>query len=97
LAVGLVAAAGDLATAADPGEDPEQICARVTAARELRAAVQALPERQRMLVERHYFAEQRFDHIAAELGISKSRASRLHGEAIRTLAEWLGPEREAEE
>jgi RNA polymerase sigma factor for flagellar operon FliA len=56
----------------------------------LRAAIDALPEAQRSLVERHYFHDERFDHIAESLGVSKSWASRLHAQAIATLAKALG-------
>ncbi|MBX3183345.1 MAG: sigma-70 family RNA polymerase sigma factor [Polyangiaceae bacterium] len=55
----------------------------------LREALVELPEQQRALVERHYFGGERFDHIAEELGLSKSWASRLHTRAITTLTKRL--------
>ncbi|MDI1481538.1 sigma-70 family RNA polymerase sigma factor [Polyangium sp. y55x31] len=76
LALGLVSAAGT----------PEENTSRAEMAHALRRAVGALPERERKLVERHYFQGEDFDEIAADLGISKSWASRLHAQAIQSLA-----------
>jgi RNA polymerase sigma factor for flagellar operon FliA len=89
LAMGLIAAQGDLAALPHPGESPEDGTLRRAASRRLRAMVRELPKRERALVEGHYFEEQRFDHIAKRLGITKSWASRLHARAIRTLAARL--------
>lgn len=69
-----------------PDEDPEATVWRVQRAEALARAVRALPARERELVERHYFAGERFDLIALDLGISRSWASRLHAQAIRALA-----------
>ncbi|MBI4702874.1 MAG: sigma-70 family RNA polymerase sigma factor [Deltaproteobacteria bacterium] len=90
LAFGLVAGGGDAEPAADSCADPEQLSERLASARTLRRAVTELVDgRQRALIERHYFGEERFDDIASDLGISKSRASRLHAEAIGRLAGTL--------
>jgi RNA polymerase sigma factor for flagellar operon FliA len=89
LAVGLVTTAGDLAVVADEATSPEDRAARIQAAVALRGAVAELPERERTLIERHYFQGERFDSIAVELGISKSWASRLHAQAIVTLGRVL--------
>lgn len=75
LALGLVSGAST----------PEEHTSRAEMAHALRHAVGALPERERKLVERHYFQGEDFDEIAAELGISKSWASRLHAQAIQSL------------
>lgn len=69
--------------------DPEHDLQRQRSGRALRTALELLPPRQRALVERHYFGEERFDHIAASLGISKSWASRLHGQAMEALARLM--------
>ena len=53
----------------------------------VRTAVAELPEQERTLVERHYFGGERFDKVAAELGLSKSWASRLHTRAVARLVE----------
>ena len=51
--------------------------------------MEALPARERALIERHYFGGEPFDEIAKDLGISKSWASRLHTQAIQALAKAL--------
>jgi RNA polymerase sigma factor for flagellar operon FliA len=78
---------GALVAFADPS--PEDLVLRHRFSAELAAALQGLPERQRELVTRHYFKGERFDDIAASLGVSKSWASRLHAQAMETLAERL--------
>lgn len=50
-----------------------------------------LPEQEAELVRRHYFEGERFDHVAAELGLSKSWASRLHTRAVGKLTKRLRP------
>lgn len=90
LSVALVASAGDLAGVAAQDRDPEQCAIHARDARRIRDAVAELPEPQRALVTRHYFDDERFEQIADELGISKSWASRLHAQAMATLATQLG-------
>jgi RNA polymerase sigma factor for flagellar operon FliA len=51
----------------------------------LRAAIDALPERERALVTKHYFEGKNLLEAGAELGISKSWASRLHAQAVERL------------
>ena len=67
-------------------DNPEERLAREELRRALRSAVEVLPDRQRALVERHYFAGENFDAIAVDLGVSKSWASRLHAQAMGSLA-----------
>jgi len=67
-------------------ETPEERLAREELRRDVRLAIEKLPDRQRALVERHYFGDENFDVIAADLGLSKSWASRLHGQAMGSLA-----------
>ncbi|MCC6555142.1 MAG: sigma-70 family RNA polymerase sigma factor [Polyangiaceae bacterium] len=71
-------------------QSPEEHASQSELMEAVRAAVRALPARERALVERHYFEGERFDHIAEDLGISKSRASRLHARAIEELSRVLG-------
>ena len=70
-------------------DNPEEGLAREQLRRDLVRAVEDLPDRQRALVERHYFGGERFDLIATDLGISKSWASRIHAQAMETLAAAL--------
>lgn len=58
----------------------------------VREAVSGLPEREQALVAGFYFEGRRFDEVAAELGISKSWASRLHVKALELLRAALGGE-----
>ena len=91
MGIALVASGEGVTARADSSTDPEKHALARAAAQQLRAAVAQLPdERQRQLIERHYFADEPFDAIAAALGISKSWASRLHAQAIGTLARRLG-------
>ncbi|HSN99555.1 MAG TPA: sigma-70 family RNA polymerase sigma factor [Candidatus Nanopelagicales bacterium] len=77
---------------ADEGESPEERTAAAELAVAVRRAVEHLPERERALIERHYYGGERFDHIAEDLGISKSRASRLHAQGIAALSRALREE-----
>lgn len=83
LVLGLVTGGAELA---DARETPEERTSRAELATVVRAAVRTLPERERQLIERHYFGGEPFDEIADDLGISKSWASRLHAQAMRSLA-----------
>jgi RNA polymerase sigma factor for flagellar operon FliA len=51
----------------------------------LHQALAELPDRARLLVERRYFEHRTLVDIGLELGVSKSRASRLHAAALRKL------------
>lgn len=63
---------------------PDQLDARRMAAR-LRAAFDRLPERERELMKKHYWEGKNLLEAGAELGISKSWASRLHAQAVERL------------
>jgi RNA polymerase sigma factor for flagellar operon FliA len=87
--LGAVAAAYCVAADA-PNADPEEsVLARER--RELvHAALDTLPEQERLLIRGHYIEGRNFDEIAAELGLSKSWASRLHTRALARMREALG-------
>jgi RNA polymerase sigma factor FliA len=55
----------------------------------LRTALERLPERERALVTKHYFEGKNLLEAGAELGISKSWASRLHGQAVERLRRYV--------
>jgi RNA polymerase sigma factor FliA len=92
LAVGLTARPEDPDEQTDPAGDPESMALRRAHIGGLRAAVAALPDRQRSLIEQHYFEDRPFGEIALGLGLSKSRASRIHAQAIDALAKALASE-----
>ena len=76
-------------TALDPAPLADETIARRQLSGRVKIAVAALPEQERVLVERHYFGGERFDAVAADLGLSKSWASRLHTRAIGRLTAEL--------
>jgi RNA polymerase sigma factor for flagellar operon FliA len=68
---------------------PEEALGRAELLDVVRRAIADLPAEEQTLVRRHYLEGERFDHVAAELGLSKSWASRLHTRAIQRLTEKL--------
>ena len=68
---------------AAPAADDECDARRLR--RQLGAALARLPERDRTLLERHYWDEQTLLDAGAELGFTKSWASRTHARAIERL------------
>ncbi|OIH93763.1 sigma-70 family RNA polymerase sigma factor [Curtobacterium sp. MCBA15_001] len=68
-----------------PGDDLVEAERR----RYLRAAVQALPERMRHVVEAVYFDDRSVTEVAAELGITHSAVSQQRSEAMRLLRDGL--------
>jgi len=77
---------------AEPPESratPEELVAEAELAARVREAVATLPDRERVLIERHYFAGETLDAAAAALGLSKSWGSRLHARAIEGIAREL--------
>lgn len=89
LAVGLTALGPDAGLSPEPTETPEEHALRAEHSRRIRETVATLPERERALVERHYWGGEQFDSIAQELGVSKSWASRMHAAALQKLAQRL--------
>lgn len=93
MAAGMVATAvygeGGELQALEPGESPEDAVARAQLRRLVVDAIQELPDDERALVERHYLHGERFDHVSASLGLSKSWGSRLHTRAVARLTKKL--------
>lgn len=52
---------------------------------QLRAAIDRLPEKEQALMKKHYWEGKNLLEAGAELGISKSWASRLHAQAVEKL------------
>ncbi len=85
-------AVGTVAPPAPAGVDleardvtPEELVARAELGERVRAIVAGLPDRERALIERHYFADETLEAAAASLGLSKSWGSRLHARAIESI------------
>ncbi|AMM19695.1 flagellar biosynthesis protein FliA [Frondihabitans sp. PAMC 28766] len=68
---------------------PEETLLEQERTRILRAAVTALPEKMRYIVENVYFGDMSVTEIAAELGITHSAVSQQRTEAIRLLRDAL--------
>lgn len=56
----------------------------------LRRSLEDLGERDRDIIESHYFEGETFDSISKRLGISKQRVSQLHLKAVRYMRKSLG-------
>ena len=93
MAVGLLAtpALGDEGepSAADTTLSPEEAVAEAELRKIVVDALEELPPDERELVRRHYLEGERFDHVAASLGLSKSWGSRLHTRAVARLTKRL--------
>jgi len=93
MAVGLLAtpAIGDEGepSAVDQRVSPEEAVAQAELRKIVINALEELPSDERELVRRHYIEGERFDHVAASLGLSKSWGSRLHTRAVARLTKRL--------
>ncbi|MBX3169146.1 MAG: FliA/WhiG family RNA polymerase sigma factor [Candidatus Eremiobacteraeota bacterium] len=56
----------------------------------LRSAIQALDEREQLIITAHYFEGVTFDAISKILGVSKQRISQMHSRAVTRLRHALG-------
>lgn len=74
---------------AESSEGPEDLLIRREKIGYLHQAVQALPERLRMVVTASFLQEQPLSDVAAQLGVTESRISQLRTEALRLLREGL--------
>lgn len=70
-------------------ENPEEAYGSAELRKVIQAALSDLPHEEAELVRRHYLEGARFDHVAIDLGLSKSWASRLHTRALTRLAKKL--------
>lgn len=52
-------------------------------------AIALLPERDRFVIEQHYYERRTLKEIGAELGVTESRVCQLHRRALRTIGEAL--------
>ena len=81
------ASAEDMVT--EPGFGPEEMLLFRERLGYLRHAVDALPERLRVVVRSYFFEERPMAEIAAVLGVSESRVSQLRAEALVLLRDGL--------
>jgi RNA polymerase sigma factor for flagellar operon FliA len=71
---------------------PEQSLERAELLAEVKKALHILAADEAEVVRRHYFGDELLEDIAAEVGMSKSWASRLHARAIQRLTKLLRSE-----
>jgi RNA polymerase sigma factor for flagellar operon FliA len=81
--------AEDHMDADDLQPDPAQSLLTGDRMRYLKAAVEALPERLRLVVEQYFLGERPMTEIATELGVTESRVSQLRAEALALLRDGL--------
>ena len=81
------AAADDMVTEPSPG--PEELLIRRERIGYLRHAIEALPDRLRVVVTGYFFEERPMAQIAAELGVTESRVSQLRAEALCLLRDGM--------
>jgi RNA polymerase sigma factor for flagellar operon FliA len=74
----------------DHSGDPQAIVAERLERARIRAAVVALPRRQRAVIIAHYFARRRLRELVEPMCISPQRVSQLHLMAIERLRAELG-------
>ncbi|MFZ5896855.1 MAG: sigma-70 family RNA polymerase sigma factor [Myxococcota bacterium] len=91
-AAGLVieSAEGREVPAAEPS--PEQALTRAELLGVVRQAVDDLDPEEAQVIRRHYFNEEHLEDIAADLGMSKPWATRLHLKALSRLSKLLSDE-----
>ncbi|HEU4727332.1 MAG TPA: sigma-70 family RNA polymerase sigma factor, partial [Kofleriaceae bacterium] len=70
-----------------PGDAPapSEGIDRARSAARLREAIERLPDKQRAILRKHYWEGKNLLEAGAELGLSKSWASRLHAQAVDQL------------
>ena len=71
---------------------PDKSCELEEVRARVRAAILALPPRERKVVGLYYFGEVTMKQIGAEIGVNESRVSQLHSRAIQRLRKLLGPD-----
>lgn len=86
IGIGTMAPQEDADLTEGPDATPEDLVGGAELSARLRAIVAELPDRERALIERHYFGDETLEAAAASLGLSKSWGSRLHARAIESIA-----------
>ena len=84
----------DLPPVLTPAESPspDKVCEETEVNNRVRAAIAALPGRERRIIGLYYYGDATMKQIGAEIGVNESRVSQLHARAIRRLREHLAPD-----
>ncbi len=73
----------------DPSQDAEEQLLESEQGVLLRDAIGKLPANQRAVFDGYYFGGKKFNEIAGELGLSKSRVCRIHAKGLEALRDQL--------
>ncbi|MFC6644297.1 sigma-70 family RNA polymerase sigma factor [Granulicella cerasi] len=73
-----------------PEEDPLFICLKGEMRERLAAGIEALPEKERLVLTLYYFEELTMKEIGRTLGVVESRVSQIHSSAVVRLRVALG-------
>ncbi len=71
---------------------PDKLCEQREVHDRVRAAIAALPPRERRVVGIYYYGEVTMKEIGAEIGVNESRVSQLHARAVQRLRKSLAPD-----
>jgi RNA polymerase sigma factor for flagellar operon FliA len=71
---------------------PDTACELGEVQSRVRAAITALPPRERKVIAFYYFGEVTMKKIGEEIGVNESRVSQLHARAVQRLRKLLGPD-----
>lgn len=69
---------------------PDKACEQGEVQRQVRAAIGALPPRERKVIGMYYFGEVTMKKIGMAIGVNESRVSQLHARAVQRLRKLLG-------
>lgn len=72
-------------TLAAPRSDPAEVLGDIRFRQELVAAIDGLPERERLVMGLYYEQDMNLKEIGAVLGVTESRVSQLHSQAVARL------------
>jgi RNA polymerase sigma factor for flagellar operon FliA len=93
LALGLLLETADEPVDESPSSNPYAATELGQLVRRIRQIVETLPDRERELVERHYFQHEPFQDIASRFKVTKGRVSHLHAQALGRLRDRLERDR----
>ncbi len=74
---------------------PDMTYAQIEVREKIRAAMRALPSRERKIISLYYFKDATMKEIGDAIGVNESRVSQLHARAISRLKTALGVNAEA--
>ncbi len=74
----------------NPEDDPLFRCLKGEMRERLMAAIEALPERERLVMTLYYYEEMTMKEIGLTLGVVESRVSQMHSSAVLHLRALLG-------